>query len=261
MPAYCRTEQIRKGFSHFRLLLLGMAVALLCCQCRTSEDSSNVIASLDEGSKFGRFGKLTPVGEKRQSGYKFKGINDHELESKKTEGGERIANTNRNERVIRNREGEVVRVEKREDLYNNRSDHTANETGRSFTGKKAKLKKDEFASKEFRKPEYLKRQEFTATQSFREADQTARESGEETSRFSKLFKTNSHSATNQSATENGRRNRLFDRTFDTNTDRTAARSQRQAAIPEPVNATAGYQDNAAMTMDDVKKLVNPESSR
>lgn len=261
MPAHCRTERIQAGFSHFRLLLFGVAVAFLCCQCRTGEDSSNVISSLDQESKFGRFGKLTPVGEKRQSGYKFKGINDHELESNKSEGGERVSNTTRNERVIRNREGEVVRVEKRDDLYSDRSSHTANETGRSFTGKKAKLKKDEFASKEFRKPEYLKRQEFAATQSFREADQTARESGEETTRFSKLFKTNSHSATNQAAAENGSRNRLFNKTFDTNTDRTAARAQRQAAIPDPVNATAGYQDNAAMTMDDVKKLVNPEASR
>ena len=261
MSAHCRTERIQAGFSHFRLLLLGVAVGLFCCQCRTGDESSNVISSLDQGSKFGRFGKLTPVGEKRQSGYKFKGINDNELESSQSEGGERIANTNRNEKVIRNPEGEVVRVEKREDLYGNRSEHTANETGRSFTGKRAKLKKDEFASKEFHKPEYLKRQEFAATQSFREADQTARESGEETTRFSKLFKTHSHSATNQSAAENGSRNQLFNRTFDTKTDRTAARAQRQAAIPEPVNATAGYQDNAAMTMDDVKKLVNPGSSR
>lgn len=247
----------------FKLMLPAIVGVLFCCQCQTTDEPE--IATSLEGSKFGKFGKVRKVGLKRESGYKFSGVNDNELASsgKKNEGADRVANTLKNERVIKNSDGEVVRVEKRDDLYGDRSSSTARETGRAFDGnKKARFKDNNFAKKEFKTPEYLQRQEFAGSKTFKDGSMKASESGSETKHFvNKLFKTNSSSFENQMARENGSSSDRFNKTYRTSSDRIASKALNKSAIPEGVQGMSGYQDNLQMSMDDVKKLINPASAR
>lgn len=252
------------NWQSLKLLLLATAGVALCCQCQTN-DSPEIVTSLDQGSKFGKLGKVNKVGLKRESGYKFTGVNDNELASsgKKSEAADRVANTLRNEKVIKNRKGEVVRVEKRSDLYGDRSSNSAQEGNRAFDGrKKAKFKDSNFARKEFKTPEYLQRQEFAGTKTFKDGNRSASESGSESRQFvKKLFKTGDSSFQNQSARENGSSSSRFNKSFKTSNDRIASKALNRSAIPEGVQGMTGYQDNLLMSMDDVKKLVNPSSAR
>lgn len=228
----------------WRKLTLALPIVISClvfCQCKPVRT-------------------VTPRGT---TGYKFKGINENELasEKKKNEGASRIANTLKNEKTIKNSKGEVVKVEKRDNLYADRSAATARETGSTFNGKKqAKVGKNKVTKKEFKTPEYLKNSEFAGTKSFRDAGQTARESGSENKRVAnKLFQTKSNSTGDNVARESGSTNRNSDKSFKTALNRTASKAQDNAAIPTPFDGMRGYRDNAHMTVDDVKKLVTPEA--
>lgn len=205
------------------------------------------------------------VISQRQTGYKFMGHNDGELESnkKKSPGANRIATTNKNEKSIKNSKGEVIRTEKRDDLYSDRSSATAQETGRSFDGKKqAKLKQSSMAKKEFKTPEYLKRQQF-ATKSYNEgSNQQARESNQETQFVKKLFDTKSSDMGNKAARENGSVASRFDKDFATSSNRTGTKAQKNAAIPTgAVQGLSGYKENMSLSVDDVRKMVSPDSIR
>jgi hypothetical protein len=248
-----------------KLLLPAILGLAFCCQCKTTEKTDGVITSLDGGSKFGKLGKLSTVGMKRESGYKFQGVNDNELKGsgKKNESADRVANTLKNEKVIKNSKGEVVRKEKRGDLYSDRSSTSARETNRAFSGnKQAKIKTNSFADKKFKTPEYLQRQEFAGNKTFRDGDRKASDSGQESKSFAgKLFKTNRSALGNQSARENGSRVGEADKTFKTSSDRISTRALENSAEPEGVRVTKGYRDNVNLSLDDVKKLVNPSSVR
>ena len=242
-----------------RFAAAAILAVLFGCHCK-STDSENVITSLEGASKFGKFGKLTPVGQKRSGGYKFAGVNDQE---EKSEGAQRVKNTNRNEKVIKNRDGEVVRTEKKKDLYSDRSAATASESGSRFgEKKKAKFAKDKFAAKEFKTPEYIKRQGFSGAREFENGDQKARESGTESKKFAnRLFKTKAASENNQLAEESGSNHRDTGKVFETGSNRTGARAQENAAAPEGVPLSSGYRDNVKMSLDEVKKMLNPASAR
>lgn len=238
-----------------RLWWPALLAVVFCCQCNTT-DEKKVITSLEQGSKFGKFGEVKKVGYKRQGGYEFAG------QDKEGESAERVKTTGRNEKAIKNRDGEVVRTEKKGDLYANRSDNAARETGSGFKGNRAaKFKKDSFAQKEFRTPEYLKRQEFNGTKEFREGAQQSRESGSESKFADRLFKTRSASDSNQLARESGSSSRDDDgKTFKTSSDRIGSKALSNSKAPEGT-PQSGYRDNLMMSMDDVKKMVNPSSYR
>lgn len=268
IPAHKRKHFLSKhmntNWQAFKLFLTAIAAVVFCCQCKTGGDPE-VVTSLESGSKFGKLGKLSEVGMKRQSGYKFSGVNDNELESsgKKSEGAERISGTLKNEKVIKNSKGEVVRKEKRTDLYAERTGVEARETGRSFDGKKqARLKQSRYGKKEFKTPEYLQRQEFAGSKTFKDGSLAANESGSKTKHFvDKMFQTDKSKFQNQSARENGSTNSRFNKTFTTSSDRIASKAFKTSAIPNGVDGMTGYRDNVNLSMDDVKKLVNPASAR
>ena len=239
-----------------RLWWPALLAVVFCCQCKTTEEEPDVITSLEGGSKFGKFGKVKKVGYKRQGGYEFAGGGEKEGES-----AERVKKTGRNEKEIKNRKGEVVRTEKRADLYGDRSSNTARETSSGFKGNKAaRFKKDSFAGSEFRTPEYLKRQQYNGTKDYRDGSQKSREDGTESKLADRLFKTKAASDDNQLARESGSNSRQDDKTFRTSADRTGTKALSESKVPEGV-PQSGYRENAMMSMDDVKKMVNPSSYR
>jgi len=248
---------MKPNWQKFKLLIPAFVGMAFCCQCQTTEEAAD--SDLPK-SKFGRLGSVSKVGIKRESGYKFGGVDDQEIESgKKSEAAERLLDSAKNEKVIKNSKGEVVRKEQRGDLY---ADNEAFETNRAFGGQKeARVKESKFAQKDFKTPEYLKLQEFNGSKSFRDGTMEANESNDSNKLFSgKFFKTETSSAGDQSARENGAAARRSDKTYGTGSDRNASRAMETPAIPTGVAGVSGYRD-LEMSMDDVKKLINPASAR
>lgn len=247
---------MNNNWQAIRLVLTAVFAVAFCCQCKTN-DETKVITSMEEASKFGKFGKLEKVGMKKQGGYKFASKDNEQIE--KSEGAERISSTLNNEKVVKNSKGEVVRKEKREDLYQFK-DNMAKESGSRIENQMAKIKESKFAEKEFKTPEYLKRQEF-ATKTFEDGSRAAKESGSVTERFTKMFKTKNSSLENEVARESNSTNSRFDKMFKTKNDSITANAITDSVKPIGIEGLAGYQDNANLSMDDVKKMVSPESFR
>jgi hypothetical protein len=105
-----------------------------------------------------------------------------------------------------------------------------------FGKKEARFRKMESETKAFRTPEYLKRQEYAGISA-------ARESGSAATNLA-TYETGSHRDGNS--------------IFKTSADRMAPAvvdAPRATGTPR----TMGYQDNVAMSMDDVKKMLNPNA--
>lgn len=141
------------------------------------------------------------------------------------------------------------------DLY---KDQRPRGLGGEFQTKQARFKKMEAETKAFPTPEYLARQEFNGVSTAREAGRAAKEGNSQQSPdkaagklFAKKTDTSSSLATYETGTY-----RESGEVFETGSDR-AASSVVEAPRAVGTPRTKGYQDNVAMSMDDVKKMLNP----
>ncbi len=127
-----------------------------------------------------------------------------------------------------------------------------------FQTKKARFAKTEARTKEFRTPEYLKRQEFAGVASARESGTSAREGNSARSPDRAAGKLFEKKAKNSSALAgfDTFAYRDADAVFETSAD-IAAPSVAAAPRATGTPFKAGYRDNAALSMDDVKKMLNP----
>lgn len=128
----------------------------------------------------------------------------------------------------------------------------------AFQTKKARFRRMEAETKAFPTPEYLARQDFDGVSSARESGRAAREGDSRRSpdkAAGKLFakKTERSSALATYGTGSFRES---GEVFETGADRAASAvvdAPRAVGTPR----TKGYQENVAMSMDDVKKMLNP----
>ncbi len=129
-----------------------------------------------------------------------------------------------------------------------------------FGKKEAKFKNDEARTKEFKTPEYIKRQEFAGVDSARESGSRAREGNSNASKdrqAGKLFQRTNRQSSNQLASFDTGTARGSDQQFSTSSDLIGTRSQASAPRPDGIRQNAGYRANAGMTVDDVKKMLSP----
>lgn len=129
-----------------------------------------------------------------------------------------------------------------------------------FGKKEARFKKTKAETKAFRTPEYLKRQEYAGVTTAKESGAAAREGNSNQSKdkdSGKWFKKTSRSSTELATFETAAHGDR-DKVFATRADRMApavAEAPRATGTPR----TMGYQDNVSMSMDDVKKMLNPNA--
>lgn len=128
---------------------------------------------------------------------------------------------------------------------------------KQFGKKQARFKNMEAKTKEFKTPEYLVRQDFKTGEA-REAGATAREGGSRDRQAGKLFATKSKTSSDVGSYETGNF-RQSGNIFSTNADRIGSAGVAEAPIADGTRQTMGFQDNASMSVDDVKKLLNPGS--
>jgi len=218
-------------FHHHFLRLAALATACLTlCQCESNRTvkSTRSSISFDDGMWGGQGG----------------GEDNSQIRSKFAERGYTIADDG------------SIKADK-PDLY-------AGQKPRGLDGKfgkkEARFEKMEAETKAFRTPEYLRRQEYAGIATARESGAAAREGNSTQSKDAaagKLFKKKTQSST-ELATFGTAANRDSDSVFKTNADRLApavVEAPRATGTPR----TAGYQDNVTMSMDDVKKMLNPNA--
>ncbi len=129
-----------------------------------------------------------------------------------------------------------------------------------FDKKQAKFKKMEAETKAFKTPEYLKMQEYAGVKTAREAGTAAKEADSKAKESGKLFdsKTESSKDLDQFSTN------TFagaDDAFSTSADRIGSDALSNSATAVGLRQQTGYKSNARLSMDDVKKMVNPGSYR
>jgi hypothetical protein len=155
-----------------------------------------------------------------------------------------------------------IKGAKNKDLYTEKS----RSGKKSFAKKEARLKKRDLTREVYRTPEYLERQKYDASKSAKEGKLVSRDAN---------FDQNRTAETGQTAQESGAdspgflnalnpfRNRTAQEsggTYRTAANREASRAQANIAVPVPGNLPRdGDLRSAALTMDDVKKMLNPEA--
>ncbi len=217
-------------FHQIRLVAVAVCALVLLCQCETQRTYGEIRRggiTFDQGMWGGQGG----------------GDDAAEIRSKFAEKGYSIG------------EDGTIKADK-PDLF---SDQKARGTDGSFDKKEAKFKKSEARTKEFRTPEYIKRQQYAGAEEARESGSTAREGDFQNSRdrdSRKLFQKRSKTST-ELASFNTRSFEGGNRQFDAGGDRVGSRAIDTAPVADGTRQTAGYQDNASLSMDDVKKMVNP----
>ncbi|MEM7600959.1 MAG: hypothetical protein AAF357_06040 [Verrucomicrobiota bacterium] len=211
-------------------VLLAFGVALFLCQCETKRT----------------------YGEVRRGSIKFdqamwggQGNNDSgEIRSKFAEKGYSIGE-----------DGSIVA-----DKPNLYSGEKAKGTDGKFGKKEAKFKKDEARTKEFRTPEYIKRQEYAGVEAARESGSTAREGNSNSSQdrqAGKLFQRTKRESSDQLASFNTGTAQGSEKRFSTTSDSLGSEAISSAPRASGVRQTAGYRANAGMSVDDVKKMLSP----
>jgi hypothetical protein len=213
--------------------LLACAAALLAsllCQCETQRTVKSTRSSIS-------FDPSTWGGQAQGQG------DTKEIRSKFAERGYSIT------------EDGTIKADK-PDLYRGQTAKTK----KGYQTKEARFSKTESQTKQFRTPEYLQRQEFRGVAEAREANATAREGDSRQSpdrEAGKLFGTKARSSGELASYGTGSY-RESGTAYATGPDSAAA------AVENAPRATgtprkAGYQDNVALSMDDVKKMLNPGS--
>ena len=213
----------------YRIISL-MALSLALCQCETQRTvkSTRSSVSFDEKSWGGQGG----------------GSDTAAIKTKFAERGYTITD-----------EG-TIKADK-PDLY-------AGKKPRGLDGeygtKEARFDKMEAETKAFRTPEYLKRQEYAGVATARENGSVAQEGNFTKSRdaqagkrIDKKSKTSTELATYKTDSH-----RDSETAFKTSADRSAS-AVIDAADAVGTPRKSGYQDNVAMSMDDVKKMLNPNA--
>ncbi|MEX2577517.1 MAG: hypothetical protein WD342_00550 [Verrucomicrobiales bacterium] len=204
-----------------------LSVALLLCQCETTRTVKSTRSSVT-------FDKKMWGGQ---------GAEDSaEIRSKFAERGYEIEDDG------------TIKADN-PDLY---ADKKARGVDKAFGQKKARFKKTEADTKTFKTPEYLVRQEFSGPSEARESQASAREgnfgkSGDR--QGAKLFKSKSRSTTELASYQTGT-DRESGESFRTGSDR-AASTVAEAPRAQGAPQNAGYKANASLTMDDVKKMLDP----
>ena len=215
---------------HRACFLLGaFGAALFLCQCETKRTvkSTRSTISFDEGVWGGQGG----------------GSDQGKIRSKFAEKGYSIGD-----------DGKI-----KADNPNLYAEKQAKGLDGKFGKKQARFKNKEARTKEFRTPEYLKRQEFRGADAARETGSRAREANFGDSRdrasnklFGKKTKSSSDLATFGTSTNN-----QSNKSFSTNADRAGSSAIASAPVADGRRQMMGYEDNASLTLDDVKKMVSP----
>lgn len=215
---------------HRACFLLGaFGAALFLCQCKTKRTvkSTRSTISFDEGMWGGQGG----------------GSDQGKIRSKFAEKGYSIG------------EDGKIKADK-PNLY---AEQGAKGLDGKFGKKQARFKNKEARTKEFRTPEYLKRQEFRGADAARETGSRAREANFGNSRdraANKLFGKKTQSSGDLATFGTGT-NSQTNKTFSTGSDRTASNAIASAPVADGPRQMMGYQDNSSLSLDDVKKMVNP----
>ena len=210
---------------------LMLLIAATLCQCKTTRTVKSTRSSFT-------------FDEKMWGGQGGGGEDTQEIRSKFAERGYTLA------------EDGTIKADK-PDLY---KDQRPRGLDGDFQTKTARFDKMEAETKAFKTPEYLKRQEYAGIANARENGMTARESDSNRTpdrATGKLFGTKAKDSTDL-ATFGTSAHRDGENAFATSADRDAT------AVTEAPRASgtprkAGYQDNVAMSMDDVKKMLNPNA--
>jgi hypothetical protein len=155
-----------------------------------------------------------------------------------------------------------IKGAKNKDLYTEKS----RSGKKSFGKKEARLKNRDLTREVYRTPEYLERQKYDASKSAKEgklvsrdadfdqnrtaeAGQTAQETGADSPGFLNAL----NPFRKRTAQETGN-------TYRTVANREGTRGLANSAVPVPGNPPRdGDQHSAALTMDDVKKMLSPEA--
>lgn len=138
------------------------------------------------------------------------------------------------------------------------SGDAARGVGKEFGTKKAKLGNAQSFNKEFKTPEFIKRQEFDGVSEARESGGAARETNQSNKAGSKLFGSRTKDTSNMSllGTEAfSDSNKAFGSSDNASVTKALENAPRAAGSA----AQMGYLENAAMSFDDVKKMLNPAS--
>lgn len=212
-----------------RLVCAAVLAVSLLCQCETKRT-------------YGEIKRSTISFD--QSMWGGQGASDEkEIRSKFAEKGYSIGD-----------DGQIVA-----DKPNLYSDQKARGVDGGFDKKEAKFKKSEARTKEFRTPEYIKRQQYSGVESARESQSVAREGNFGQSRdrdANRLFQRKTKSSTELASFDTGTYQDA-NRTFSTASDSEGSRAIENAPIADGIRQTQGYRDNAALSVDDVKKMLNP----
>lgn len=148
-----------------------------------------------------------------------------------------------------------VRTAKRPNLH---SGQTARGLDGEYGTKKARFKKDVAKTKEYKTPEYLKMQEYRGAEEARESNSNAREGLFKKSREAgKSFDTDGSEKTNEMALFKTGSTNDTGSTYKTGEDRIAMDELRTSPRADGVQQISGYKPNSSMTVDDVKKMLNP----
>ena len=140
-----------------------------------------------------------------------------------------------------------------------RDKKTADKKG--FQTQEARFEKRDAETKAFRTPEYLQRQEFQGVATAREAGRAAREGNSRQSPDSdsaKRFGTKTR-GTGELGTYATSSYADGAAAYETGPDSAATAAVENAPRAKGTPRKAGYQDNVALSMDDVKKMLNPGS--
>ena len=145
---------------------------------------------------------------------------------------------------------------KHNNLY---GDSTAREADSKFKTKELKFKTMKASTKVFKTPEYLKMQDFKGVKSAQEQGKLAREANFGKSRWrdsGKLFRNKSKEATRYASYETGQYQKAGKK-FATRENKAIANAYNTSPKPTLKTPAGRYEANANLSMDDVKKMLNP----
>ena len=128
--------------------------------------------------------------------------------------------------------------------------------------KEAKLGNTEARVKDFKTPEYLKMQEFNGVSEAKLGNTNARENNTEKNQSgfaSKFFKKPESKSVDTFATYKTKEFSDGTKAFETAGNRAGMNAMNNAPRADGIAQMTGYKENASMSMDDVKKLLNPNA--
>lgn len=133
--------------------------------------------------------------------------------------------------------------------------------GKDFETKASRFGTKKARTKEFKTPEYLKMQDYRGVSNAREGGLAARESRRDRNRSKESGQLFQRGDESESSGLLGlfrtRRDRASGETFATAPDRTGSRGVEKASRADGIQQLSGYRENASLSRDEVKKMLNP----